>query len=64
MIVQTESVILTNGDGQKLRIYKVEGNGIPVFCIGIEGSEDHFSFNAGEAEEITRAIDTVVDSFA
>jgi hypothetical protein len=58
---QTESMMLTNEKGQILRIYKVE-NG-KTFCIGIEG-EDHFEFEARDAEEITKAIDLVVDSFS
>ncbi len=61
MKTQIESMILTNDKGQVLRIYKVE-NG-KTFCIGLEG-EDHFEFEGREAEEITKSIDLVVNSFS
>jgi len=60
MKMQTESVLLTNEKGQTLRIYKVEN--CNTYCIGMEG-EDHFEFEARDAEEITKALDTVVGSF-
>jgi hypothetical protein len=59
---QTESIVLENESGQRLRIYKVDG--VDKFCIGLEGETDHFEFEVKDAEEITRAIDIVVDSFA
>ena len=62
MKTQTESLILTNDEGQVLRIYKVE-NTENAFCIGLDGADDHFSFKAEDADELTNAISTVVDSF-
>ena len=56
---QTESIVLENKLEQKLRIYRVEGSA--TFCIGIE-DEDHFEFEAGDAEVITKSINTVVYS--
>lgn len=61
MKTQTESLILTNAEGQVLRIYKVE-NTDNDFMIGLDGSE-HFSFRSEDAKALTRAIDLVVDSF-
>ncbi len=61
---QTESMVLENKEGLRLRIYKVEGDGPISFCIGVDGDETHFEFGAGDAEQITAAIDVVVDSFA
>ena len=62
MIKQIESVILENKTGRRLRIYKVENSN--SFCIGLEDGNDHFEFEVGDAEEITNAINVVVDSFA
>ena len=56
---QTESIVLENKQGQKLRIYRVEGS--DTFCIGLEDDE-HFEFEAGDAEVITKSINTVVYS--
>ena len=67
MTKKTESIILENKDGQRLRIYRVEnteGKDL-TFCIGLEGEgQDHFTFYSEDAVDITSAIDTVVDSFA
>ena len=67
MTKKTESIILENKDGQRLRIYRVEnteGKDL-TFCIGLEGEgQDHFTFYPEDAGDITSAIDTVVDSFA
>ena len=58
-----ETVILTNDEGQRLRIYKIE-NTDDDFCIGLEGEgQDHFCFRASEAEMITDAINTTVDQY-
>ena len=62
MKTQTESIILTNDQKQKLRIYKVENSN--EFCIGLEDAEDHFVFESRDAEEITKAINVVVNSFS
>lgn len=59
---QIESIVLENKTGQRLRIYKIENSN--SFCIGLEDDGDHFEFEAGDAEEITNAIDAVVASFA
>ena len=67
MTKKTESIILENKDGQRLRIYRVEnteGKDL-TFCIGLEGEgQDHFTFYQEDAVDITSAIDTGVDSFA
>ena len=60
---QVESIILENTGDQRLRIYKVGGDGTPIFCIGVEGDETHFEFTASEAETITEAINSVVAEF-
>ena len=60
---QIETIILENKSKQRLRIYKIENSN--SFCIGLEDDEaDHFEFEAADAEEITKAINSVVDSFA
>jgi hypothetical protein len=58
-----ETVILTNDEGQRLRIYKIENTGDDFYIgIGLEGEgQDHFFFRASEAEMITNAINTTVD---
>jgi|CXWL01.1.fsa_nt_gi hypothetical protein len=58
---QTESIVLENKTGQRLRIYKVDGS--DTFCIGIEGESDHFEFQSRDADEIKAAIGVIVDSF-
>lgn len=60
---QIESIILENTSDQRLRIYKVEGDGTPIFCIGVEGDETHFEFIASKAKTITEAINSVVAEF-
>jgi hypothetical protein len=61
---QVEIIILTNGKGQKLRIYKVEGTTEenPVFCIGHE-NDDHFEFSLSDSSEIITAINDIVDCY-
>jgi len=54
---QTESIILTSDQGQRLKIYRVDGS--DTFCIGLEDDE-HFEFKADEAKEIIESINTVV----
>jgi hypothetical protein len=54
-----ESVVLENKNGQRLRIYRIEGGS--TFCIGIEGGDDHFEFEENEADDICNAIGKVVD---
>lgn len=56
---QIESIVLTNGKGQVLRIYQVENSKPVEFCIGLEDS-DHFLFKAVDADEIIQAIQEVV----
>jgi hypothetical protein len=66
MTKKTESIILENKDGQRLRIYRVENteDKALTFCIGLEGEgQDHFAFYPEDAVDITSAIDTIVDSF-
>ncbi|NCQ52047.1 hypothetical protein GW796_09160 [archaeon] len=63
MKTQTESIILTNKEGQQLRIYKLEGEGPLLFCLGIDGDSEHFRFSADDAEYITKEVDVVVNSF-
>ena len=60
-----ETVILTNDEGQRLRIYKIENTGDDFYIgIGLEGEgQDHFCFRASEAEMITNAINTTVDQY-
>lgn len=60
---QTESIVLTNNKGTRLRIYKIEGDGPIGFCIGVEGDAEHFEFLGGDADEIIKAINTVVSSY-
>lgn len=59
---QIESITLQNDKGQRLRIYVVDGSN--TFCIGMEGDNERFEFAARDADEINKAIDVVVDSFA
>ena len=54
-----ESVVLENKNRQRLRIYKIENGN--TFCIGLEGENDHFDFEANEADDICNAIGKVVD---
>jgi hypothetical protein len=61
MRTKIESIILENKEGQRLRIYQVEGSN--TFCIGLESDSDHFSFAIEDAAIITDAINKVVDSF-
>ena len=59
---QVESIVLENDSGQRLRIYKVDADGPPTFCIGVEGDEtEHFEFTEMDADVITSAIASVVD---
>ena len=60
---QIESIILENTNGQRLRIYKVDGNRPLSFCIGVEGDETHFEFTVDDAETIVAAINSVVAEF-
>ena len=59
---QIESIILENKNKQRLRIYKCENSN--SFFVGLEDAEDHFEFDIESAEEITQAINQIVDSFS
>ena len=64
MKTEYETLILTNKNGQRLRIYKIEDTD-DDFCIGLEGDgQDHFYFKASEAEIITEAINKTVDQYS
>jgi len=58
---QIEVIILENKAGQRFRIYKVENANL--FCMGLEGDNDHFEFETSEAKEIIESVESVVDSF-
>lgn len=57
---QIESIVIENKNKHRLRIYRVEHT--DKFCIGSEDGE-HFVFEAGDADDITSAINEVVESF-
>jgi len=58
---QIESVVLTNNEKQRLRIYAVENAATPEFCIGVDGDgQDHFSFSANDSKAIINAIIDIV----
>lgn len=57
---QIESIVLENKTKQRLRVYRVEN--ADKFCIGTDDG-DHFVFEASDADDITCAINEVVESF-
>ena len=65
MKTKSESILLENELHERLRIYKSPTHNSSFYLV-IEDKETEcrFSFQASDAEEITKAINLVVDSFS
>jgi hypothetical protein len=57
-----ESLSLSNGKGEMLRIYRIEGTeAFDLAIINRDGESNHFEITASEADDVVLAIRTITE---